>query len=112
MRSLATLRLLLEVDGRWPGDGETVKLGALIAGLVSSEAGRAFLGVNTWDGKLWYRAEAMEELAGWLDFVAEIDAPSDPELLAALEDALIRLADAHEKGGYRVSGFLKALEEK
>lgn len=104
------VRLLLELDGWWVSDEGSVDLGLLVKRLVARNPGRIFLGINRWDGELWYRAEAMDELVDWLVLVAEIDAWRDPDADAAVEDALDRLKDAHDGSNYRVSGLTAVLE--
>ena len=77
--------------------------------LTSRDPGRSFLGVNSWDEVLWYRAEAMDEVAGWLRVVANLETWDDPEAVVAVEDALARLDDAGKNCGCRVAELLKVL---
>ncbi len=110
-RVVETVRLLLELEGWWATDPDTAESVPDMSSLVSRDPGRTFLGVNTWDDVLWYRAEAMEELAGWLRVVADLETWDDPEAEAAAEDALARLDDADGKCGCRVTELLDQLAE-
>ena len=111
-RMVQKVRLLLELDGWWVSAEGSVDLGLLVKRLVERNPGRTFLGINRWDGELWYRADAMDELMDWLALVAEIDAWRDAEADAAVEDALDRLKDAHDGSNYRVSGLTAVLEPR
>ena len=106
------VRLLLELDGWWVSAEGSVDLGLLVKRLVERKPGRTFLGINRWNGELWYRAEAMDELMDWLVLVAEIAAWRDVEADTAVEDALDRLKVAHDGSNYRVSGLTAALEPR
>jgi glycosidase len=107
---VGAVRLLRAVDGWWATDGEEfIDMSVVMSDLVSRPPGRVFLGVNSWQGDLWYRAEALERLAGWLEVAAVLDAPADGETAAAIEDALARLLEADVESGYRVGRLLAAL---
>ncbi len=97
-----TVRLLLAVEGWSATDGETIELAPLLSSLISRDPGRSFLGVNSWDEVLWYRAEAMDELVEWLGVVADLETWDDLEAERAFEDALARLEKAIDKSGCRV----------
>jgi len=107
---VGAVRLLRAVDGWWAtgGDG-AIEISAVMSDLVADAPGRTFLGVNSWQGDLWYRAEALKSLAKWLEIAAMIDAPGDGETAAAIEDALARLMEADAESGYRVDRLLAAL---
>jgi hypothetical protein len=79
--------------------------------LVSSDPGRTFLAVNSWQGELWYRAEALTALAGWLEVAAILDSRSDAETSVLVADALARLMKADNASGYRVVELLAALTD-
>jgi len=105
-----TVRLLLAVDGWWATDGdEAIDMAPVMSKLFSNEPGRTSLGVNTWDGELWYRAEALSRLAVWLEVAAILDAGSDAETTVSVKDALARLTVADGESGYRVAKLLAAL---
>jgi len=105
-----TVRLLFDLEGWWCGRDGLVGLASLFEELTGNDPGRVYLGVNQWDNELWYRAEAMEELLGWLGVTAEVDAASDDEAEPFVTAALEQLHSAHRAGGYRVAAFLEALE--
>ncbi len=108
-RVVETVRLLLEIEGWWTTGPVSLKSIPDMSSLVSRDPGRTFMGVNTWDDVLWYRAEAMEELTGWLRVVADLENWDDPEAEAAVEDAIARLDDANAKCGCRVTELLDLL---
>ena len=107
-----TVRLLLAVDGWWATNDEAVEIGHVVSSLVSRKSGRTILGINTWEGVLWYRAEALAELVEWFRLVAVMDTWKDPTAMEGVEDALARLVEAHEVCGCRVGELLDALEER
>jgi hypothetical protein len=107
------IRLLLAVDGWWATDGdEAIDVSGVMSVLVSHDPGRTFLGVNSWDGELWYRAEALDELVEWLKVSAVLDTWKDVETTAEIGGALNRLVEAGEASGYRVAELLTALEDR
>ncbi len=109
---VAAVRLLLEVDGWWAVDGgDGIEMSALVSELVSREPGRTFLGVNRWGGELWYRAEALTTLIGWLEVAAILDSRGDADTAVSVEDALARLLEADAASGYRVADLLAALTD-
>ena len=111
-QSVQRVRLLLELNGWWVSEKASIDIRSLVRRLLARDPGRSFLGINRWDGELWYRAEAIDELADWLALVAEIDSWCDPQADAAIEDALDRLKNAHEASNYRVSDLLAVLERR
>ncbi len=109
-RVVDTIRLLLAVEGWWAtGDDEIVDLAPVMAELVSFDPGRTHLGVNRWDGVLWYQAEAFDELVRWLRVVAMVETWDDPGAMEAVDEALERLNTAGEACGCRVAELLKSL---
>jgi len=110
-RVVDTVRLLLAVEGWWATDGEAIDLASVMSILLSRDPGRSFLGVNSWDEVLWYRAEAMDELAGWLRVVAILETWDRPEAVMAVEDALARLDDAGKESECRVAELLDLLAD-
>jgi glycosidase len=110
-RAVTSVRLLLALDAWWLTDDPTVDLPGMLASLMSREPGRSHLGVNSWDGVLWYRSEAMEELIDWLSVIAEIDTWEDFDKASAVDSVLAALTDAHERSGCRVEDFLAVLED-
>jgi hypothetical protein len=109
-RVVDTIRLLLAVEGWWAtGDDEIVDLAPVMAELVSFDPGRTHLGVNRWDGVLWYQAEAFDELVRWLRVVAMVETWDDPRAMEAVDEALERLNTAGEACGCRVAELLKSL---
>ena len=111
-RVVETVRLLLEIDGWWVAADDGIDVDRLLERLTTRDPGRTFLGINRWEGELWYRAEAMDELLDWLALSAVIDARSVPGAEARVEDALDRLRRAHAAGDYRVSTLTAALEPR
>ncbi len=107
---VSAVRLLLAIDGWWAtGSDGVIDMTAVMTDLFSRAPGRVFLGVNNWQGKLWYRAEALSRLAEWLEIAATLDAPGDGETAAAVVDSLARLLKADDESGYRVDRLLAAL---
>ena len=104
-----TVRLLLGIEGWWATEGETVEPAPALSILLSRDPGRTFLGVNSWDDVLWYRAEAMDELVEWLTVVAGMESWDDPETVAAIEVALARLEKAIGRSRCRAADLLELL---
>ena len=105
-----TVRLLLTVDGWWAtGGDEAIDMALVMSELVSNEPGRTYLGVNSWDGELWYQAEALGRLGFWLEVAEIIDVRSDAETTVSVNEALSRLTTADSESGYRVDKLLAAL---
>jgi glycosidase len=105
-----TVRLLRAVDGWWAtGTDEAIDMASVMSELISREPGRTYLGVNRWEGELWYQAEALSRLAVWIEVAAILDARSDAETMVWVEDALARLTTADDESGYRVAELLGAL---
>ena len=110
-RVVDTVRLLLAVEGWWATGGEVIDLASVMSILTSRDPGRSFLGVNSWDEVLWYRAEAMDDLSGWLRVVAILETWDMPEAVEAVEDALARLDDAGKESECRVAELLEVLAD-
>jgi hypothetical protein len=105
-----TVRILLAVDGWWAtGGDEAIDMASVMSELFSNEPGRTYLGVNSWDGELWYRAEALSRLGVWLEVAEILDVRSDLETTVSVKDALARLTAADGESGYRVAELLAAL---
>jgi len=108
-RVVDTVRLLLVVEGLWATDGGAVDMASVLSTLTARDPGRAFLGINRWDEVLWYRAEAMSELAGWLRVVANLKTWDDPETVVTVEGALARMENAIVESRFRVIDLLELL---
>jgi hypothetical protein len=80
--------------------------------LSAGGPGRSLLGINRWEGELWYRAEAMDETIEWLALVAEVESWPDSEESESIDEALAGLRKAHERSGYRVAVLIDALESE
>lgn len=109
-RFVDRVRLLDLIDGWWRGADPAAAVSSLLGRLLDEEPGRRLLGVNSWDGVLWYRGEAFDDLAWWLARVAELADDYDPEDEAAIGDALAAVADAHRSSGFRVDRLREGLE--
>jgi glycosidase len=108
-RAGETVRLLLAVEGWWAPEVEQVDLASLLTSLVSDDPGRCFLGVNTWDDVVWYRAESMVALLMWLRVVAAVETWDDPGVMDRVDVVLARLDRAHLESGCRVADLLEAV---
>ena len=109
-RSLAAVRLLLDLDGWWRcGPDERVDLGPFLRRLVAEEPGRTLLGVNRWQETDWFRAEGLAALLDWLWTTAALGCWDEPEPSAAVDDALARLAEAGERSDYRVADLVASV---
>jgi glycosidase len=77
---------------------------------------QAFLGVNRYQGVLWFNQEAFEQLLWWMLLVAGVEVSADPALtdeevaqaFLARYELLRRLRQAEEASGYRVERLLDA----
>jgi hypothetical protein len=83
--------------------------------LQNSEA-QAFLGLNRYQGILWFNQESFEELVWWLLTLAAVEISAGRETgdqavaeeIVAWYDVIRRLRRAQEASGYRVERLLEA----
>ncbi len=80
---------------------------------------QSVLGVNRYQGELWFNAEAFQRLVLWLEILAVVEASArpeaEPEAAAALKARLevaAALGRAAERSGYRVERLLEAAGEE
>jgi len=112
-KAVSVVRLLLSVEGWWvAGDDHTVDLAPVLSEMVARDPGRSLLGVNSWDGVLWFRREALDELVMWLRLAALLETWDDPDSMDPAEEALTRLAEAGRTSGYRVEALLESLAKR
>jgi len=112
-KAVEVTRLLLSVEGWWvAGDDDVVDLATAMSGMVARDPGRTLLGVNSWDGVLWVRREALDELVMWLRVVALVETWDDPSSMEPAAEALTRLAAAGAASGFRVAELLELLAER
>lgn len=80
---------------------------------------QAVVGVNRWEGDLWFNREAFTEFLGWMLAVAIVDVRSDQafspeeadERVRGCAELIDRLRAAVEESGYRVEGLLDAVKQ-
>jgi hypothetical protein len=85
--------------------------------LADSEAQR-FLGVNRFDGVLWFNKESFEQLLWWMLWLAVVDAWSDAQRPAGVAVAQVaeryRVVEVLQRAGdaseYRVEKLLALVE--
>jgi glycosidase len=107
-RVLAMVRLLLELEGWWRPDADgRVDVRGLIARLVAGEAGRAVLGVNRYDGVLWFRSEGFDDLVALLRLVAVLETWTDPSTAETAARVLEDLELAGDNAGYKVAALVE-----
>ena len=115
-RAVAVARLLIGCQD-WsretgPKKGRASRL--LNTWLQDSEVQR-FLGVNRYQGILWFNKEAFDELLWWLFALAAIDATQAgeedaPEQIVASYDLVQKLRSAEKNSGYQVEKLLEAAQ--
>lgn len=77
---------------------------------------QGFLGVNRWQGVLWFNHEAFQEFLAWLTVAATLqiavsegaDFKASSKQLAACRKAIARLQAAEEQSGYQIEKLLEA----
>jgi hypothetical protein len=112
-KAVDAIRLLFSVAGWWvAGDDDTVDLAPVMSEIVKRDPGRGLLGVNSWDGVLWYREEGLEEISKWLRVAALLETWDDPTSMAPAQEALTRLAAAGKASAFRVADLLELLAER
>lgn len=119
-RTVATVRLLLTAPDWMFGDaaashGLGDDLPTMLRRALAHRDVHAYLGVNRYEGVLWYNREAFGR---WLWWMLCIVALRRPELgddfaatLAATYGWMVQLQIAEETSGYQVARLLEAVEE-
>jgi len=88
------------------------RLRAFFEALLKLEMARDDLGVNTWDGVVWFRDESFDDAVGWLWFTAALESGGDPAAVASAESLIEILTEAKEMSGCRVDRLLGALDRR
>ncbi|HEX7972958.1 MAG TPA: alpha-amylase family glycosyl hydrolase [Anaerolineales bacterium] len=119
-RSVAIIKLLIGRE-RWcvsPAEADSSAYRILQGWLNSAEI-QGFLGVNRYQGVLWFNKESFVELAWWLFVLSTIDitaaesgaggASSDgAKTITGCYEIVQKLLDAEEQSGYQVEKLLEA----
>ncbi|HNS01564.1 MAG TPA: alpha-amylase family glycosyl hydrolase [Anaerolineae bacterium] len=88
---------------------------AVLSRLLRDSEVQQFIGVNRYQGVLWFNQEAYEQLCGWLALPAVVDSMvnlSDEQAAAQIEERLAvvhKLLAASEESGYQVEKLLDAV---
>jgi glycosidase len=77
--------------------------GRLVSRLLADDEARRFMGVNRYQGVLWFNKERFDELLDWLQLAATLQ---QAENLAACERLGAKLAVAASEAGYQVDKLL------
>jgi glycosidase len=115
-RSVTLIKLLTSQQS-WhcrPGAGQAY---LVLEELLSDGDVQQFLGVNRYQGVLWFHKEAFEQLCWWLLAVAAIQISSDPrrpapeaaEQIAACSAVVQALRQAEERSGFLVERLLEVV---
>ena len=85
--------------------------------VFESSAGQQFLGVHRYDDVLWFRREALEELAGCFIVTAAVDAVINhvdtwTEVIGGLGRTVESLLETAQRRGYRVNDLLAAVQPR
>jgi len=108
---VAGVRLMLACGGWHLSAGSPLPdLRGLVKEIFDDERLQEDLGVNRYDGVLWFRNEAFDNALGWLWMLAAVETAGDPEAMGEAERQLAILAKAKEASGYRVDDLLAALD--
>ncbi|MGD1992325.1 MAG: alpha-amylase family glycosyl hydrolase [Anaerolineae bacterium] len=113
-----TVIKLMTGHRRWFQLGDAHAGGAYVAlrtWLQDNEA-QAFLGINRYQGTLWFRKESFDELLWWMLVVAAVEIGADPERtseeaaqgIAAAYDLIGQLREAERASQYQVEELLEA----
>jgi hypothetical protein len=84
-------------------------LRSFLARLLEDRDAASFLGVNRFDGVVWYGAEPFSELLAWLPVVTAITTGAAPRATARARRLVARLEAADGGSGYRVAELLQAV---
>ena len=114
-RLLLLLKALLSLEGNWFAldAPEGQRAYRTLQTWLQDEDARLFLGVNRYQGVLWYRKEAFQQWLDWLVCLSwvEVEAQGQGErpTLAAIEATVAQLRAADEVAGYQVEALLEAV---
>lgn len=112
----ATRRVLLVkrlvAYGRWFDQPEVDRAYNVLEMLLADGGVQQLIGVNRYQGTLWFSRERFEELLGWMQFLATVEAESEPEsddeaFLGGVARTIATLRQAAEQSGYQVSKLLQ-----
>ena len=115
------LKIMLAHGNWWEREtGATEPLGGLMHDLMSNGDVTTYLGLNEYEGEVWFHKERLDELRWWLFAAALVSmdkvAPGDTAGRERLVDEVIRLdrmalamQEAQARSRYRVDAFLDAL---
>ncbi len=119
-RAVAATRMLLSSPEWLAGEGAATPaaaddLATMLRRALSHRDVQAFLGVNRYEGVLWFNREAFQAWLWWLPCIVALWAPAAD---ASLDDALAaayawvtQLQIAEETAGYQVDRVLAAIDE-
>ncbi len=109
-RAVSAIKLLLSEEESF-AEGEAV---AFLRGLLRDEVAQGYLGVNRYQGVLWYNKESFEDLLWWLLLRDTLELLATEEETAALEALaeryafVERLLEAEAASDYQVAKLLEA----
>ncbi len=113
-RAVVIIKRLTSQQHWYVGQGATAG-GGLLEGLLSDSEMQQLLGVNRYQGVLWFNQQSFERLLWWLLLLAAVMLHADPahsedeaaEALAACHATLRRLRAAAAESGYQVEKLVE-----
>ena len=111
-RAVATIKLLIRHHDLLSPDAE-VSVHETLRSLLNEPATQSYLGVNRYEGVLWFNKESFEKLLWWLMVATTVTAATDAEveideIVAKQYDLIATLQEAKAASKYRVETLLEA----
>ncbi len=111
------VRLLIGQQG-WFAELGALPLGEILQGWLAKEEVRTFLGINRYQGVLWFNHEAFDDFLWLMLTGATLEAMNDPRLsapdvierLVSTHEVIQRLQAAEEGSGFQLEKLLTAVE--
>jgi glycosidase len=109
--AVAGVRLALASGGWYECDGAPrPHLRRFVENVLDEERLSDDLGVNRYEGVLWFRGEAFDNLLAWMRLIAVVETIGDSEAMAEAQRLLEIVAEAKEASGFQVEKLLAALD--
>jgi glycosidase len=110
-RAVSAVKIAVSEQGWGAGPADARKL---LAGLLADDEVRRFIGVNRYQGVLWFNRERFEELLWWLLLAAAVPALAGGEgdgPIASATGAVAQLTEAARASGYQLEKLLASARQ-
>ena len=108
-RAVATIKLLIRHHDLLTPEAD-VGADEMLQSLLREQATQAYLGVNRYEGVLWFNKEAFESMLWWLMIATVVTAEGD-EVIARQYALITTLQAAEADSEYQVEKLLEAVEK-